>query len=303
MRRLKYLVVCLLLVLPLTAGHGVVGGAPLPEHSGADPEAWPREPLGPPGESPSNTWHVEAVDAPRTFYWPGPRSLALDSAGHPHVAYEGDHLYYAWYDGASWHTEAVDSGGGMGALPALALDGEGYPHISYCLFDPYADHCDDLRYAHWDGTSWQIETVDSAGYVGRFSSLALDASDRPCISYLDEDNGFLKYARLGSAGWEIETVDSDDVWGGVDGTTSLALDADGHPHISYCYFDLSQWWCDNLKYAHWDGASWQIETVESAGAVGQGNSLALDAAGHPHISYLEDYGQDLKYAAFDGTAW
>jgi len=42
-----------------------------------------------------------------------------------------------------------------------------------------------MKYAWWDGVSWQMETVDATGDVGDWTSRALDTEDYPHISYLD----------------------------------------------------------------------------------------------------------------------
>jgi hypothetical protein len=144
--------------------------------------------------------------------------------------------------------------------------------------------------------TWQIETVDSAGSVGGASSLALDVSGNPHISYLDGSNYDLKYAAWDGSSWQIETVDST---GYVGFYTSLALDESGNPHISYADY-INDY---DLKYAAWDGSSWQIETVDSAGSVGTFTSLALDGNGNPHISYFDASNADLKYATWDGSSW
>lgn len=79
----------------------------------------------------------------------------------------------------------------------------------------------------WNGSSWDIQVVDSEYGVGVFSSLALDPSDYPCISYFDNYNRSLKYASWNGSCWEIEIVD----WGGIQ--TSLAVDNSDYAHIAY----------------------------------------------------------------------
>jgi len=130
-------------------------------------------------------WVIECVDCPKNFEYMTDRSLRLDTEGHPHIAYGGDHLYYAWHDGVSWHLETVDDSPGVGMYASLTLDGSGYPHISY-----YDDTNGDLKYAYQDTSGWHIETVDSEG--GSYPSLALDGDGYPHISYYG--NGILKYA-------------------------------------------------------------------------------------------------------------
>jgi hypothetical protein len=75
---------------------------------------------------------------------------------------------------------------------------------------------------------------------------------------------------------------------------SIALDRDGRPHVAY----VREWDTPPgrrgylLMYAHLQDGAWEIETVDSGGNY---PSLALDAAGRPHISYRSGQG-DLNYA-------
>ena len=108
------------------------------------------------GQVSSSTWITGSVDVSKTFLDMRDNSLALDAAGHPHLAYGGDHLYYAYYDGENWQVQTVDAGLQVGVHASLQLDANGRPHIAY-----YDRANDDLKYASYNGTAWHIETVDA----------------------------------------------------------------------------------------------------------------------------------------------
>ena len=250
-------------------------------------------------------WHIETVDSEGDVgeY----TSLALDEEGYPHISYFdytnriNPNLKYAYQDASGWHIETVDSEGQVGWYTSLALDESGYPHISYhSYYNPTGEYA--LKYAHQDASGWHIETVDSVGITGYYTSLALDESGYPHISYYDDTNDDLKYAYQDASGWHIETVDSA---GYVGEYTSLTLDGSGYPHISYYCCGTPTPGCNigDLKYAYQDASGWHIETVDSEGNVGRHTSLALDESGYPHISYYDDTNDDLKYAYQDASGW
>jgi len=80
----------------------------------------------------ADAWTIEWVDCSKTFDYMTDRNLTLDGEGHPYIAYGGDHLYYAHYNGTGWQTEVVDDSPGVGYFTSIALDASNYPHISYC---------------------------------------------------------------------------------------------------------------------------------------------------------------------------
>jgi hypothetical protein len=188
----------------------------------------------------ASDWQVTCVDCPHTFTYTTDRSLRLDSAGHPHIAYGKESLYYAWYDGAVWQIETVGDMGDAEAFIALALDGDDHPHLSY-HYNP-AGFEDYVRYATHDGSSWSFENMASTNLFPH-NDIAADDGGYPHISYAKSDSFWYAYAD--DMGTHNRQVDEEMGYNGeYQGYNIIALDDDNMAHIAY-YSDYAE----GLKYA------------------------------------------------------
>jgi hypothetical protein len=199
----------------------------------------------------------------------------------------------------TWSREVVDdpTDSSVGYFNALALDSSGRPHIAYFDFHNRA-----LKYAKRTSSgAWRRERIegppDSLSSVGMGVSLAIDSNGTPHVSYyaaVDSSGGDLHYAKRICVldlfcSWVKETVD-DGVFS-VAGSTSIAVDTEGTPHISY--FDYVR---HQLKWARREPSGWGIANV--APTIGGYTSLALDANELPHIAFSDDgtYPPAVRYA-------
>ncbi|MEA3559363.1 MAG: hypothetical protein U9R75_08940 [Candidatus Thermoplasmatota archaeon] len=105
----------------------------------------------------------------------------------------------------------------------------------------------------------------------------------------------LKYAWKNTTGWHVETVDGDD---NVGKCTSIAIDGDDRPHISY--YLLTNW---DLRHARLVNGEWELETVDSEYKVGDGSSLAVDEYGKFFIAYFDWTNSKMKLASGNFGDW
>jgi hypothetical protein len=192
------------------------------------------------------------------------------------------------------NTIAVPDGtGSVGWYLSLRLDASGRPVMSYQDFGQRH-----LRVLHCGNptctTANATAVADPAGTVGWDTSLALDPSGVPVVSYFDAFVGQLVVLRCGNATCTSNNaIARPDGAGRVGGYTSLALDAGWRPVVSYYDFanrDLKVLRCGDQACTSGNA----IATLDSAGDVGSYTSLALDAGGVPVVSYYDATNGDLK---------
>lgn len=256
-------------------------------------------------------WLSYHVDAPANLWDMSQHSLQLVS-GYAHLAYGGDHLYYAYQDAGGWHTQVADGAWGVGRGAALALDASNKAHISY-----YDAIHGDLKYATNKSGAWSTQTVVALGDVGKYSDIAIDAWGDPAIVYYNLSTHELHYiyydSGYGSWGPDETVAAAPDPY--HPGWFSFALDTGqvpNKPHVSYYNEAVSNH--GHLRYAHYNASNaWVNEVVDSCSPatdcnLGEYNSLALDptASNRPVIAYhyYTLSGADMvMYMFYDGSNW
>jgi hypothetical protein len=279
----------------------------------------------------SDDWRLESICDTGTGSTNGYPSLGLDSHDYPHFSFTYCDLYdeYPYYDdynyqikyghwtGSSWEFQTIDGkklqNPKEDRLPYLYLyssldvDSQDNPHVMYS--DAYEN---DLTYAHWDGSNWKIDVVDEFAIFS--PDIKLDSQDYPHCVYAKrywkkslEDikkdfqyTGHYMYAYWTGTNWELSDLDQQegfDTWGDI----HLALDS-----LDQSYVVWRGCATHDLRYAKWDGTTWDFQIIDASGKVSYDLSMALDSQEHLHIVYNEKEGwqiYDLKYAYWTGSEW
>jgi hypothetical protein len=231
-------------------------------------------------------------------------SITLDASGYPVVSYwDADtedlkvlHCNDPACDGAGESITAPDTFASTGSHSSIELDASGFPVISY-FYGGTADlrvmHCNDANCA---GNNESIATPDTGGSVGVATSLELDASGFPVVSYWDATNGALKLLHCGDADCTLGNSITSPATGEGTGalqSTSLKLDGAGDPRIAFYGIttaDLKIVDCDDPNCS---GLGDVVRTLDSAGDVGQFVSMQISGI-NPVMSYHDNTNGDLK---------
>lgn len=257
-------------------------------------------------EANSHRWFTMVLDKQLQDF---ATSLGLDPQGNPHICYTPRDLKYAHFDGHKWVIEPIAPGEGSVEYNCTILVGpDNTPHVLW-----YQTRLSDgtnylhLKYADLEHGVWVARTVDFDREDGKWNSMVLDAQGTPHLIYSVFPPGELKSAYWDGKNWKIQSAISPSMRLSTGMGNSLVLDSQQELEFSVYESPLDRGSPGQgiLKFVHQKGATWSVETVDSAlqGAswVGYRSTLVLDKSGFPHISY-EDGGA-LKHAYSDGSHW
>ena len=231
-------------------------------------------------------------------------ALTTDGSGNWLLAYnDAGGISYARYDGSAWTTysacassDACDSTHGLG----VGEDSLGGLHfLSYNEADQQLMHT---------RTLWNITTTASVtGQNPSFFAIARDPTTEDLhLTYYRSDGKKLMHKTFNGTDWSDPTVIDDDKTYTGYSWNGMKIDSDGNLHLSYWSWSTSGTDDSWLKYAHFNGTSWSVETLQSI--MNQNNptlhtSLDIDSSGNPHISYYDHKNDTLRYTYHNGTAW
>jgi len=224
----------------------------------------------------------------------------------------------------SWFRMMRPEYSGVGGGNSVAVDSKNLPHVAYADDSNLA-----VKYAFFDGSEWNIESIETLHSGERNPDLAyavwvkihlvLDAEDKPHLLYYDVFSGKIKYAKKTGSDWIIDIVDDvtsegghsdylDTSSGGGFVVGSFVLSSQSQPRVLYWYIGSSVYVPSNydesqegkLKFAWWDGTKWNIESIAEEPSVCAGN-LSIDSLDNLQATLTSN--NELRYATWDGDSW
>ena len=214
-------------------------------------------------------------------------SIVIDQSGTAHVSLQmtgglsGNVTGY-WRSGYSTAVIVDVADANCGYHNAIALDGNGNPGISY-----EARTSGELKYAHWNGVSFDLETISPMPlfyWRERLTTLRYDNANSPHIVTYGQTN--YKYLHKSGGVWISKDIPFQSGYPAI----SLDLDANGSPRIALVTVDTGNSY--RLKYAYLNGDNWVFENIADDIEI---SSLVVDQAGKIHILFETDF-NELKYA-------
>jgi TolB protein len=232
----------------------------------------------------AGTWQspVELIELP----YIRPVALDIDNNGNAHIAFltagvaTTCSLYYFTNASGSWEYEILHNK--VYDHASMVIDKNNLIHFSFYSMDIKDDDSNEQGLGYFNGVfgSWNTpEKIDNVGgQIERMqTSIAVDNSNNPHISYLGGQYGYNKYAFKNSGSWTVAQIDTG--WGS--GCTSLDLDNSGKAYILY----TPLYGKDIFRYAQNTSGTFEHCDIENADHF----QIKIDNDGKYHMVYNNKY--------------
>ncbi len=202
-----------------------------------------------------------------------------------------------------WSAQTIDTVGSTVTAASIAIDSQGNPWVAYATKDSA-----ELKVAHWDGSQWQIDSVDTDVYLSQYYDtgphIAIGPADKVFVEYpktVGTSSHEVDLAERNGASWTTGVIGVSGIY--ADNRVSLKVDSAGAPHLAYMR-SMPSGQSYGVGYAVRNGSTWNDEVVNSdTGSFGGRPSLALDSNDQPHIAYFDANDYRLYYAVKSGSQW
>jgi len=209
-------------------------------------------------------WITEPVDVGAIEVGQWSEIVLLD--GLPHIFYcdrSNFNLKHAWKNTAngSWNIESVKTAAGLSDVDCIhqsvVKDGLGRVHIIYGAWPG-------VRYLVYDKNNGYITKtyLETSNYIYH-TDITLDSNNYPHISYFDWTAMQYRYKKWDGAQWlGASTIDNESIQNWQE-YTNLVLDTSQNPPIPHVAYSFNNNPNNVIKYAKYNGSTWDIETVET----------------------------------------
>ena len=186
-------------------------------------------------------WNIQSLEKGSLVF--AAPSLSVGSNGFPHIVYIIDGaIRYAYQDVNGWTFQTVEEDNQYRSYKSavVGLDFNDIPRIGYIW--SYSG-----KGGYWSGIIYDGEEIIRNDLDGNYEGLSLDleTNGNPHLIYQGDtptdSNGGLIYAhKVADSSWSFEVVDNV-----ASRYTSLSVDKQGNPHVSYIDFRS-----EDIKYAY-----------------------------------------------------
>lgn len=230
------------------------------------------------------SWQIETIPLPDAGSVPGDPDIVVDHAGQAHIAVNrGATVWYGRVAMGIWQFANL----GPGGAPVIAIAASTQDGVHVAFRSGTA-----VYHRWWAGTFWDSETVGTLGpgsFDTRRPGLAIDAQQRPHVSYVSE--GHVQVLARVDGAWAAESADTF-THGAQGSRVALRIDSLGQPHVA---FRTGPNGGDVYHAALEPG--WALDQIDYGLGLGD-TSLAVPRNGVARISYAALTGstRGLRYA-------